>query len=76
MVLSITIADAQATRVIDGICTRHDYQPTINGVPNPETKNQFAKRMLIQDIKLMVRDSELATSRQDINTSTTALDIT
>lgn len=76
MVLSITIADAQANRVIDAICAMHDYQPTINGSPNSETKNQFAKRMLILEIKLMVRDSELATSRQDINTSTTALDIT
>lgn len=76
MVITLTIPDADMPRVVNAICLVNDYQDTINGVPNPETKNQFAKRMLILEIKIWVRDAELRVSRQDITTSAEAIAIT
>lgn len=63
-------------RVVNAICTTHDYQDTIGGLPNPETKGQFAKRMMIQMLKIWVRDAELRIARQDISTSADAIAIT
>ncbi len=55
MNITFTIPDAKATRIIDGICGNLNYQTTIQAdnkdIPNPETKNQFAKRMIIQLMK-------------------------
>jgi hypothetical protein len=60
--ISITIPDAQLTRVIDGIAGQHNYQITVPApnpldppVPNPETKSQFAKRMMIKWAKENVK---------------------
>lgn len=56
----ITIADSQTARVINALSTQTGYQPfDINGVPNPETRAQFAKRMIINWIKSQVRSQEL-----------------
>jgi hypothetical protein len=54
--ITITIADADLSRVVDDICGLFGYQafiPQFIGppLPNPETKNQFAKRMVVQDVK-------------------------
>lgn len=61
--ITIVIPDAQLTRVVDGICTHFNYQSILSGPgqppePNPETKNQFAKRMLITTMKSWVKEAE------------------
>lgn len=76
MVITLTVPDADMPRVVDAICITHDYVDTINGLPNPETRGQFAKRMLIQMIKIWVRDAELRAARQTISTSADAIAIT
>lgn len=60
--LVLTIPDAQLTRVVDGIAGQHNYQamvpapiPSDPPVTNPETKNQFAKRMMIKWAKDSVK---------------------
>jgi hypothetical protein len=40
------------------------YKATINGQPNPETKAQFAKRMILNGVKAMVAQAEAATARK------------
>ena len=61
--ITITIQDNQLQRVLDGIANDNNYQSTIpdaegNPIPNPETKTQFAKRMVIARIKGMVLGGE------------------
>lgn len=65
MVISITIPDAVGSRVVDGLAGQYNYQATIPApnplnppVPNPETKAQFAKRMVAKFIKDSVKAFE------------------
>jgi hypothetical protein len=46
--ITFTIPDAQIGQLVDDICLALNYQETINGSANPETKAQFAKRMIKQ----------------------------
>jgi len=43
--ITFNLEGAVATKLVDAICANHGYQATIGGSPNPETANQFAKRM-------------------------------
>lgn len=54
--LTINIPDANASRIIGDICTFWNYQATLtdmtgNTIPNPETQNQFARRMVLETMK-------------------------
>ena len=59
--LTLTIPDAQATRVLNGFCAHHGYAETVAGppdvdgkpttIPNPETRLAFAKKVLYRIIK-------------------------
>ncbi len=51
--LSITIPDAQTTRVVDAICIAHGYDPA-----SGTTKIVFAKRWLIESVMAVVRAHE------------------
>ena len=62
---SITIdvpSSSDLTRVVDAICGTYNYQANIpnNGgtVPNPETKNQYSKRMVAEFLKKLTRTWE------------------
>lgn len=57
--IQITIPDAQLTRVVNAFTDSFFYAPTILdgqgvAIPNPETRNQFAKRMVAQWVKEIV----------------------
>lgn len=63
--ISITIADAQLTRVVNSFTDSFGYAPMVpdgltppGSMPNPETRNQFAKRMVAQWVKQRVSDHE------------------
>lgn len=63
--IQITIPDGVAARVTDGLAGQYNYQATIPApnplnppVPNPETKAQFAKRMVANFIKDSVKAYE------------------
>jgi len=59
-IITITIPDPIANRVLNGFAKRYNYSPTLeNGDPNPETKAQFAKRKVIEFIKQAVREAEI-----------------
>ena len=57
--ISITIPDNQLARVVEGIALACGYQETIDGQPNPQTKNQFARARVAQWVKDTVRRAEL-----------------
>lgn len=44
--ITFTIPDAKLNAQVDAVCKDNAYQATINGVSNPETKSQFARRIL------------------------------
>lgn len=76
--ITITIPDSQLTRVLDGIAKDCNYQLTINGSSNPETKAQFAKRIIIERVKSMVLAGERKKAEEDMQATLnqTVLDIT
>jgi len=49
--ISITINNAQLATVVDAMASVNNYQDLINGLPNPESKNDFARRMLVEYVK-------------------------
>ena len=82
----ITIPNAQLNRVVNSVCSLRGYQDNIldidgNSTPNPETRQQFARRQLIEFLKDHVRsfeaqrDSELARINA-INTVNSEINIT
>jgi hypothetical protein len=71
--VTITIPDAQLTRVLDGIAGYHGYD---SGAAQPgETKAAFAKRKLIEDATNWVRSYEqgvaVATATASVNSGVT-----
>lgn len=61
---TISIPDDQRSRVLDAFSARYGYTsevPDGNGgmIPNPETRGQFAKRMLSDYVKTVVREAEI-----------------
>ena len=70
--ITLNIPDAIAPRVIDAICKRFGYTPTIDGAANPETKPQFAKRMIVRTVREWVKDDEAAGAAFAAATTATA----
>lgn len=61
----LTIPDALTTRILAGICGLHGYQITVldpenpeEMIPNPETKSEFVKKVLLKKIKRDVLEFE------------------
>jgi hypothetical protein len=76
--ISITFSAAIATEVVDTLCDRFGYQThVINAqgarVPNTETRNQFATRMisvwLKEQVKLRRQRIAVTAPEPDITTS-------
>lgn len=57
IILDITPASA-LVRTVDALCGFNNYQATIDGVANPESRNQFAKRMVAIWLKQQVASWE------------------
>lgn len=55
--ITFTIPDAKMPTVIDA--WSEGYQDTIDGQPNPQTKQQFAKQQMAAMIKVKVRQYEV-----------------
>lgn len=69
--ISITIPPAQTARVVDALCAYHGYQATLDdGTPNPVTKAAFAKSVVIQLIKDVVKAQDDAAARAAAAAST------
>lgn len=65
MIFSLTIPDVLAPRIIAGLCGLHNYQSTIpdpdnpgETIPNPETKAEFIRKLLLAKIKRDVLEYE------------------
>lgn len=57
--VTFTLSAAHLTRLVDAVAFVDGYQPRLEGgAPNPETKSQFAKRMIGLRLKDLVRGYE------------------
>lgn len=61
--ITITIPNGGVTRVVNGVCGYFGYEPIITPMigepfPNPESKAQFAQRMLVVNVKSWVKSFE------------------
>lgn len=69
--INITIPDDKIDSVVDAMCEYFGYQTSIvddegGAIPNPETKNQFAKKQLKQFIKKVYRKNEVRKARATV----------
>lgn len=69
-IFSVDIADQDVDRVINSICVNYNYQSTIinqDGTsPNPETKAQFANRMVRKFLSDNVKRYEVSEAMKNI----------
>lgn len=61
--ITFTLSSADQTRLVNTICGLYDYQTTINGSPNPETKANFALRIIKEQWKSLIKEYEKITSQ-------------
>lgn len=64
---SFTVSEVNKARIINGVCYQNNYRDQIEDpenegemIANPETKAQFAKRMIKEYIKNNVRAYEVS----------------
>ena len=62
--LSVTVPDAQATAILNDFCMYNGYQETINGQPNPQTKAQFAKSVVISFVRESIKAQRATAAAQ------------
>lgn len=62
--ITITIPDASLSRIVADIAAAYNYQATINGAPNPQTQQAFAKAQIINWIKNTCKNQELSSAMQ------------
>lgn len=82
--ITINIGDTDLPRVVTDICGYFNYQSVLvdmlgNRTPNPETPNQFARRMVVETIKSWVTTYEsqqaAATATQNATQSASTVGI-
>ncbi len=56
--ISFTLSANDLTRVQDTIAALYLYQPIIDGLPNPESKAEFTKKIIANLIRDKVRNYE------------------
>lgn len=72
--ISFTIPDDKLQRIIDGYSKAHNYQEKVIlevdgvGVPNPESRAAFVKRLVAEHIKRTVLGYEASQSETTLKT--------
>jgi hypothetical protein len=78
-IITINIPENALQRVIDAYCIQFEYHPTIkvDGIqqPNPETRAAFTRRMVIEQIKIVVFHHEHNLAVRALDPSTGQVDI-
>lgn len=70
-------AGADLTRAVDAYCALYNYQALLpGGGANPETRNQFAKRMVANWIKDTTKEYEATLAATTARNAANSLNIT
>ena len=82
LTLSYNTGTVPVSRIVDAICAEYGYQANIPApqnpgqtIPNPETKQAFAKRMIGTVIRNIVANQDLATARQAAEANVTPINL-
>jgi hypothetical protein len=76
LTFSYDTGNVPLSRIINSYAEQFGYVDTINGQPNPETKAEFARRMVRTQIVSVVRASEVGTAIKTAKDAVTPIDIT
>lgn len=76
LLFSFETGSVTTARIVNAICLQNDYQSIINGQPNPETKAQFARRMVKEFIIYAVTVQETLAARQAAEATIQPIDLT
>lgn len=63
--MCVTVSTTVAVRVVEAFTKAYNYEETINGQPNPETKGQFTRRKIREYVR------EVTVSYEAINAAET-----
>lgn len=78
MNITLTIPDAQVSRVINALCIKYGYQDMIidpnsiddlKYIPNPQTKAQFARQSIINFLRQVTVEVELEEAKKALAVS-------
>jgi hypothetical protein len=61
---SFNTGSVPLSRIVNAICLEYNYKATIRGEANPETKAEFAKRMIGDHIRNIVYNQETELARK------------
>ena len=56
---ALTISPPALAELVHAICALYNYQDTVDGAPNPESRQAFTKRLIAEDLKQKVRNHRL-----------------
>lgn len=71
--INLNIPDPILPRVLNAFAKQYKYSPTLeDGSPNPETKQQHAKRRIVEFIKRTVREAEVEDAKNTAAASASA----
>ncbi len=83
LTFSYDTGSVSTSRITDAICSKFNYQPTIpdpnnvgQTISNPETKANYAKRMIKERIIAWVREQEIITATNTASDSVTPITLT
>lgn len=62
----LTYPDPWGPRVRDALCANFGYQDTVDDAPNPESRTDFARRMLAEWLKSQVAAHESRQAARDV----------
>lgn len=74
LLFSFETGTVPLSRIVDSICAEFNYKPMVNSegnpssplIPNPETKANFARRMIKEYIIKIVKNQDTATAAQSV----------
>lgn len=73
----LTYPAGDGARIADALTTRYGYSDTLpNGDPNPQTKTEFVRQLLVAWIKREVREHEAATASATAAAAVTSVNVT
>jgi len=71
--ITFNLPDPALPRLVDAICAKFGYRSTLEGgAPNPETRGQFALRIVRETMKGWVKEYEATNAAQNAASSARA----
>ena len=76
LTFSFDTGSVPLSKINNAIAAEYDYQSTIDGEPNPESKAEFSKRMIKTVITNIVKNQDKKVARQAAEASVSEITLT